>query len=489
MLKAIHQKRISANNESREQKKGKSIYLLLWAVFSVLALAIVIIVSVALTTVIGQAYKDEAEREVREKGSHLQLLIRSEVPSSFHSMSDYIRYLNTNYDVEIFILDLDGTLMYPERLDYELPRDFPLRAQVLKAHLDRAGTRSVVYESPDAFVYGAYVELYQNRGETVYLYVEKSLQFVQAAEEQILLRSIMLGAAVFFVAFIVSSALSRLLTRPILEITEKAKTFATGNFDVDFQGAAYNKEMNELAAAFNYARDEISKADTMQKELIANISHDFKTPLTMIKAYASMIVEISGDVKEKRDQHAQVIVDEADRLASLVGDMLDLSKLQSGLQELKKTVVDMSAYVQETVERFAYLQETQGYTFALEVEDGLFACVDEIKIGQVLYNLIGNAVNYTGDDKKVVVRLKMRDENTFRFSVSDSGKGIKQEDIPTIWQRYYRSSESHKRPVRGTGLGLSIVKAVLIKHNLPFGVESEVGKGSTFYVDFCVAEE
>ncbi len=488
MLKTIHQKRVNAKNENRERKKGTSIYLLLWAVFSVFALAIVIIVSVALTAVTGQAYRDEAEQEVREKGSHLRLVVTSQVPDSFHTMSEYVRYLNTSYGVDIFILDLDGSVMYPERPNYELPRDFPSRTQELKTHLQRAGTSSIVYERPNAFVYGATITLYDNREETVFLYVEKSLQLVQAAEEQILLRSIMLGTAVFFVAFIVSSALSRLLTRPILEITEKAKTFATGNFDIDFHGAAYNKEMIELATAFNYARDEISKADTMRKELIANVSHDFKTPLTMIKAYASMIVEISGDIKEKRDQHAQVIVDEADRLALLVGDMLDLSKLQSGLQELKKTVVDMSAYVHEIIDRFDYLRETQGYTFILDVEDGLFACVDEIKIGQVLYNLIGNAVNYTGEDKKVVVRLKTVDKNTFRFSVSDSGKGIKKEDIPTIWQRYYRSNDSHKRPVRGTGLGLSIVKAVLIKHDLHFGVESEVGKGSTFFVDFTMEE-
>ncbi len=479
----------NVENRNRERQKGTSIYLLLWAVFSVLALAIVITVSVALTTVIGHSYKEEAESDVRQKGADIRLIVTAPPPSSFNNMSDYVRYLNTSYDVDIYILDLDGNVMYPERLDYELPKDFPVRVVELKTNLEGAGTRSVVYERPNAFVYGAQITLYDYRDEPVYLYVEKSLQLVQAAEEQIFVRSVILGAGVFLIAFIVSSALSRLLTRPILEITEKAKTFAKGNFEVDFRGTVYNKEMNELAVAFNYARDEISKADTMQKELIANVSHDFKTPLTMIKAYASMIVEISGDIKEKREQHAQVIVDEADRLASLVGDILDLSKLQSGLQELKKTVVDMSAYVQETVDRFDYLRETQGYTFDLDVDEGLFAYVDEIKIGQVLYNLIGNAVNYTGEDKKVVVSLKTTGEKTFRFSVRDSGKGIKQEDIPTIWQRYYRSAESHKRPVRGTGLGLSIVKAVLLKHELNFGVDSEVGKGSTFYVDFAAADD
>ena len=227
----------------------------------------------------------------------------------------------------------------------------------------------------------------------------------------------------------------------------------------------------------------------MQKELIANVSHDFKTPLTMIKAYASMIMEISGDIPEKRNKHAQVIVDEADRLTSLVSDVLDLSKIRSGLSEFKKAPVDMSEKVREIMDRFAYLKETQGYAFETEIEEGLIACADEVKIEQALYNLIGNAVNYTGEDKKVYVRLKQTGAEAFRFEVQDTGKGIKSEELAEIWDRYYRSKEMHKRPVQGTGLGLSIVKTVLQMHGFEFGVQSEVGAGSTFYVVFPLYKE
>ena len=200
-----------------------------------------------------------------------------------------------------------------------------------------------------------------------------------------------------------------------------------------------------------------------------------------------MIMEISGEVKEKRDKHAQVIIDEADRLASLVTDVLDLSKLRSGIQELNVDTLNISVYLREIIERFAYFQDEQGYVLETDIDDNLFADVDELKIGQVLYNLIGNAVNYTGEDKTVYVALKKLDEGSFRFSVRDTGKGIEKEELEAIWDRYYRSSETHKRPVRGTGLGLSIVKAVLVRHDLEFGVESEVGKGSMFFVDFPIS--
>jgi signal transduction histidine kinase len=247
--------------------------------------------------------------------------------------------------------------------------------------------------------------------------------------------------------------------------------------------------MVELAETLNFARDEISKADTLQKELIANVSHDFKTPLTMIKGYASMIIEISGDNPEKRNKHAQVIVDEADRLASLVNDVLDLSKLSSGLDSLKLQTLDMSAYTEEVLERFDYLKETGEYHFVTEIDEDLYTQADELKIGQALYNLIGNAVNYTGEDKKVFVALKRSADGTAKFSVTDTGAGISEEDRANIWARYYRSSEMHKRPVKGTGLGLSIVKTILDQHNFACGVESEEGQGSLFYVDFPLWEE
>ena len=222
----------------------------------------------------------------------------------------------------------------------------------------------------------------------------------------------------------------------------------------------------------------------MQKELIANVSHDFKTPLTMIKAYASMIREISGENKQKRDAHAKVIIDECDRLTMLVSDLLDLSKLRAGVDgEENRTVFDLSEAVRSVAERFYYLRDTGGYVIETEVEDGLFTRANKERIAQVFYNLIGNAVNYTGEDKRVRVRLYRKGENA-RFEVIDTGKGIPADELGTIWDRYYRSASSHKRPVSGTGLGLSIVKNILLRYGCPFGVVSEPGKGSCFWAEF-----
>ena len=203
----------------------------------------------------------------------------------------------------------------------------------------------------------------------------------------------------------------------------------------------------------------------------------------MIKAYASMIQEISGDNPEKREKHTQVIIDETDRLTALVNDILKMSKIRSGMDTLKEEEFNLSEFIHTVVERFGFLTETQNYTLTREIEDELYTRADPDKIEQVIYNLIGNAVNYTGEDKKITVALRRQGDH-IRFSVTYTGKGIPPDECATIWDRYYSSAETHKRPIKGTGLGLSIVKTILVKHGFRYGVESEVGTGSTFFVDF-----
>ncbi len=314
------------------------------------------------------------------------------------------------------------------------------------------------------------------------LYLTLSLAPADSYRQQFGLVSAVASLVAVVAAFAAGGILSVFISRPVTEVTEQAKELARGNYGLYIRKDYFFSEIAELSGALDSARLEISKADRMQSELIANVSHDFKTPLTMIKAYASMIREISGDNKAKRDAHAQVIIDEADRLSGLVSDLLDLSKLKAGGTE-ERTVFDLSAEVGSILSRFDYLAETQGYKIETAIDEGLVIRADRSRIGQVVYNLVGNAVNYTGEDKRVRVKL-FKKETAARLEVIDSGKGIPSGEADTIWDRYYRSESTHKRPVQGSGLGLSIVKNILLQHNFPFGVISEEGKGSCFWAEF-----
>lgn len=302
-----------------------------------------------------------------------------------------------------------------------------------------------------------------------------------------ILRNIFLTSSTVLImfAFIVSFFISGRISRPLTRLSKSASKLITGEFNVTLGKKEYT-EIRQLTENLNMASVDIARTETLRKDLLANVSHDLRTPLTMIKAYAEMIRDLSGDNPEKREKHLQVIIDETDRLTLLVSDILNLSKLQSGVLEMDIAVIDFSSHLREIVSRFSMLEKTE---VNLEMQEDIYIKADNKQLGQAVYNLITNAINYSGDNE-VNVRLFSIKGGRMRFEVSDNGIGIPKEQIPYIWDRYYKvdRSENYKRTVKGTGLGLSIVKGVFERHGFEYGVDSEVGKGSTFWFE-CAVEK
>ena len=282
-----------------------------------------------------------------------------------------------------------------------------------------------------------------------------------------------------FVAVTISIFLSTKLTDPIAEITKKAKKLGNGDYNVEFKESGI-KEIDELAQTLTQAQKEMAKTDELRRDLMANVSHDLKTPLTMIKAYAEMIKDISYKDRKKMNEHLDIIVDETDRLTVLVNDILDLSKMQSNADTLKLEKFNLAEEIKSIINRYQIIKETEKYTFNVEMPEEIWIKADKKKINQVIYNLINNAINYTGDDKLVTIRV-IKQKRSYLVEIIDTGKGIKEEEIPYIWDKYYKSDKKHQRNVVSTGLGLSIVKQILELHDFEYGVKSVLKKGSTFY--------
>lgn len=282
-----------------------------------------------------------------------------------------------------------------------------------------------------------------------------------------------------FIAVIISIFLSTKLTDPITEITKKAKKLGNGDCKVEFKESGI-KEIDELAETLSQAQKEMAKTDELRRDLMANVSHDLKTPLTMIKAYAEMIRDISYKDHDKMNEHLGIIVDETDRLTVLVNDILDLSKMQSNADTLKLEKFNLAEEINSIVKRYQIIKETEQYTINVEMPDEIWIKADKKKLNQVIYNLVNNAINYTGDDKTVTIRVT-KHKKYYLVEIIDTGKGIKSEEIPYIWDKYYKSDKKHQRNVVSTGLGLSIVKQILELHNYEYGVKSVLKKGSTFY--------
>ena len=236
-------------------------------------------------------------------------------------------------------------------------------------------------------------------------------------------------------------------------------------------------EIKELSDTLNTAAKELSKVDGLRRELIANISHDLRTPLALIYSYAEMMHDFPSEVTPEQ---SQIIMDETKRLTSLVNDMLDISIIEAGVSKLNKANYNLTESLRKTITRISELIKNDGYKIDFEYSKDIYVFADEVKITQAFYNLLLNAITHGGNDKIISVRQGMSD-NAVKIEVIDHGEGIKQSDLPYTWERYYKIDKKHKRPVIGTGLGLSIVKKVIEMHEGQCGVESEEGKGSIFW--------
>ena len=193
-----------------------------------------------------------------------------------------------------------------------------------------------------------------------------------------------------------------------------------------------------------------------------------------------MVRDLTYNNKEKRDKNLNTIIEETDRLNLLINDTLELSKMQSNVVKLNLEKINIDELIKNVVRRFSYLENTQNIKIEYNGISNSFVIADKVKIEQVVYNLIGNATNYVGDDKLVIVNLIDKNDQ-YRIEIIDHGNGIKKEDLKLIWDKYYRVDKNHKRNIIGTGLGLSIVKNILVLHNLEYGVVSKDKKGTTFY--------
>ncbi len=320
--------------------------------------------------------------------------------------------------------------------------------------------------------------LYGIKLNTGYVFLYNTLEDLSVSNRIIRNQLIYLTIIAIIFACFIAYFLSQKLTGPILDITRRAKKLGSG------ESITFPKydilEVDELARVLEESGRDIEKNDELRRDLMANVSHDLKTPLTMIKAYAEMVRDMSYQNDEKRNMHCNIIMDEVDRLNLLVNDILALSKFEANADEIKWESFDLVKEIETIVNRYQIIKETEDYHIVLKAPAKAMVKADKQKLNQVIYNLINNAINYTGKDKTVTIHVQKEKEG-FLVEIIDTGKGIKEEEIPFIWNKYYKNEKNHQRNVVSTGLGLSIVKKILENHGFKYGVKSMKDKGTTFY--------
>ena len=310
-------------------------------------------------------------------------------------------------------------------------------------------------------------------------------------------------------AVVVAFLLSKTFTRPILDITKIAMKMASGNLTARIK-LKQKDEIGRLGETINHMGEELCKVEQLRRDLIANISHELRTPLSLIKGYAETIKDISGNIPEKREKHLDIIIDESNRLSGMVQEILEFSQMQTGYVNLNIQQFRINDTLERVYKRFEILVSKAGIEFDLKVQGEVFVEGDEIKIEQVLYNLVNNALNHSSEGGRIHLSLIEcqdeskdkdlveaqgkeidkaqgkeidEDQSKVRVEVSDTGEGIPENEIQYIWDRFYKVDKSGDRKKSGTGLGLAIVKSILTAHNYRYGVESKDGQGTKFWFE------
>lgn len=435
--------------------------------FTMFSVAIFVILWIMQVVFIQAYYKGMIANELVKIGNDV---------SSNHSDTSLLDEISYKNSMNILIFDEIGEIEYSTQSSKNKPFYIDLNMAINNLEANNGKYTTYTVKIPRI---NSESIVYSNKVDSTYIIVSTNIEPIGAATKVLSNQLIYITIILVVLSFIISLYISKKFVKPITEITNTAKELGKGNYDVVFKSSEY-EELNNLADSLNYSANELKNTDKLRKELIANVSHDIKTPLTVVKAYSEMIKDLSGDIKEKRDEHLSVIINQADLLTKLTDDMMDLSRLETGTAKLNIESFDIINQVNDVLNSFRCFDE---YKFILSIEDNMEECLvkaDRIKINQVLYNLISNAVNFVGNDKTVYVNI-IKNNDSIRVEIKDNGKGI--EDVSQIFDRYYKSNDKYRKSGYGTGLGLSIVKNILELHKFKYGVDSKVGIGTTFWFE------
>lgn len=338
----------------------------------------------------------------------------------------------------------------------------------------------VSYTSGTAFIYGFRLTV---NGTKAAAYISTTLAAVGATVKIIRLQLLLVTAISLALAFGLAWLLARRFSAPVSRISVEAEKLAEGQFDAAGT-KGFSTEMDALSDSLSQAAQDITEARAYQRDFLANISHDLRTPLTMIKGYAEMVRDISWRDEDKREKDLGVIIREADRLTALVNDIVDYSGMESGKAEIGTERFDLSRMAEDVASQFIPLCEQEGYTIERHIAPELKVIGDEAQLARVVYNLLDNALTYTGADKTVLLTVS-ENHGRVRVEVEDHDDGIPEEVLPYVWDRYFKAAQ-RKRNKKGSGLGLAISREIIQRHQGTYGVNSG-GMGSVFWFEIPAA--
>jgi signal transduction histidine kinase len=297
----------------------------------------------------------------------------------------------------------------------------------------------------------------------------------------------LMTALLLILAAIISAWLSTRFSKPIRAVTSATGELADGNYDVKLSIESAD-EIGRMTEALNHLADRLKSNDRLQRELIANVSHELKAPLTIIRGYTETVRDVSWQDERRRNKHLELIISETDRLKLIVQDILDYSQLQAGTIKLKQDKFELRPLIEAMADKLTQAAQQRDLTISIDGDDQTIV-FDRKRLEQVCFNLMLNAIQYAAPATEIRIALNKHSgtgsRRLVRLTVSNEGHTIPPEELTKIWDRYHRAESISADNVVGTGLGLAIVKSILEQNKTAYGVESQAGL-TTFWLDLLV---
>lgn len=289
------------------------------------------------------------------------------------------------------------------------------------------------------------------------------------------------GAIALTVSFIVSYFISRSISRPLARITQASVQMASGNYDVHIPIRGED-EVGRLSEAFNVMAREVSTSQRTMKDLLANVSHELKTPLTSIQGFSQAMIDGAVKSQPELEDSVRIINHEANRMRGLVDDLLLLSQIESGQLSMEQTQVDLAPLLERTLERFQWVLRDGGVEWKLDVAPMPPVFADERRLEQVFSNLIDNAVRHTPRSGMITVSGAAVPGGPVNIRIHNTGSVIPVDDLSRVFERFFQVDRARARKGGSSGLGLSIVSEIVDAHRGRVRAESAEGQGTTFIV-------
>jgi signal transduction histidine kinase len=326
-------------------------------------------------------------------------------------------------------------------------------------------------------------------GEVVgYLFIDQDTAEFEQTKIQLLQLIIFMGGLSFLVGLLLTVYLTQKITKPLQAISRTTSKIAEGKFDTSLVRSGQD-EVGQLSRDITKMAEQLKHYRNTRRQFLSHVSHDLRTPLTYIKGYSALMKDAEQLPEDEVRRHVDVIYHEANRMEHLVQDLFQLTQLEEGKMELDLEAVNIVKWLETMVhQRQEMLKKHRLTCHVVRDNPHVYAKIDRLRMEQVLDNLLENSIRYTEEGGKITIAVQ-RTVTDVIVRITDTGIGIPQEDLPYIWERFYRVDKSRSSAHGGTGLGLAIVKLLVEQHGGEIGVESEPGKGTQFELKLPPADD